>query len=95
MTAFTIGDRVRIRSPFHLGATGTVTDIDNGLTWLTVTVLLDLTGWQGEYETYFAPDELEIITDDDANSIRAEPVSHDSEWQGIPGSEVAAGVAAE
>jgi hypothetical protein len=95
MTAFAVGDRVRIRSLFHPGATGTVTEIDNGLTWLTVTVMLDATHYEVTRDNFFAPDELEIITDDDANSIRAEPVSHDSEWQGIPGSEVAAGVAAE
>jgi hypothetical protein len=63
MTAFAVGDRVRIRSPFHPGATGTVTEIDNGLTWLTVSVTIDATHYEAAHELYFAPDELEIITD--------------------------------
>jgi hypothetical protein len=61
VTAFAVGDRVHILSCFYPDQSATVTAVNNGMPTMTVTVMLDATQHSPAQDTYFAPDELEII----------------------------------
>lgn len=65
MTTFHAGERVRVNNDVALcfpgDPVGTVTDPTNGLTYLTVDVVLDR---DGEPAWIFAPEELEHLEDE-------------------------------